>query len=456
MSGSTRAGSPGKRDLLQSGLLVGLLGFTASLTMAAEPLVVEPLAPRSAARGATLFTTLPAAQTGIVVENRYADPRMWKEKFQEFKFGAMGTGVAVGDFDRDGRPDVFVVSKTEASRLFRNLGGWKFEDVTAKAGITEPGKPTGWTQGAAFADVNNDGRLDLYLCRFGVPNLLFMNQGDGTFREEAKTRGLAVVDASGMGAFCDYDRDGDLDVYVQTNLFDAVKAPAGQKDYLFRNRGNGTFEDVTVPAGITGETSGHSATWWDHDGDGWPDLYVANDFATPDFLYRNNRDGRFTNVIREAVTQLPHSSMGSDLGDVDNDGRADLLVADMAASTREKDQRGMAKIRSLHDSAVELPGEEFQFMRSMLFLGTGTERLREGAYLAGVRRRTGRGRYGSRTSTTTAGSTSMSPTAWCASCTMPTWCRIFPPAKASRPACAWNGPRRCSRSETWRIGTKEE
>jgi hypothetical protein len=371
---------------LRPASLAPCLGWLALALVApaADALVAEPLAPRSAARGGTLFAALPAAQTGLVAENRYADPRMWREKFQEFKFGAMGTGVAIGDYDGDGRPDVFVVSKTESSRLFRNLGNWKFEDVTAKAGINEPGKPAGWTQGAAWADVNNDGRLDLYLCRFGVPNQLYMNQGDGTFREEAAARGLAVVDASGQGAFCDYDRDGDLDVYVQTNLLDTFKAPQGQKDYLFRNRGDGTFENVTAPAGILAEESaGHSATWWDYDGDGWPDLYVANDYAVPDFLYRNNRDGTFTNVIEQAVRQAPHSSMGADFGDVDNDGRADFLVADMAPTTREKDQRGTAKVRAMLDTTAHPPGV-FQYMRSMLYLGTGTGVLREGAYLAGL------------------------------------------------------------------------
>ncbi|HEX2860096.1 MAG TPA: VCBS repeat-containing protein, partial [Lacunisphaera sp.] len=364
--------------------LLGLFALTAGGVVAAEALASAPLAAWSASRGATLFTALPAAQTGIVAENRYADPRMWKEKFQEFKFGAMGTGVAVGDYDGDGKADVFVVSKTETSRLFRNLGGWKFEDVTAKAGIAEPGKPAGWTQGAAFADVNNDGHLDLYLCRFGMPNLLFMNQGDGTFREEAKERGLAVVDASGMGAFCDYDRDGDLDVYVQTNLLDAATAPNGQKDYLFRNRGDGTFEDVSVQAGLAGETMGHSATWWDYDADGWPDLYVANDYASADVLYRNNRDGTFASVINQAAPRTPYYAMGSDLGDVDNDGRPDLFVADMAASTREKDQRGMAGSRARAQEYADDPALAPPLMRNALYLGTGFPRLREAAYLANL------------------------------------------------------------------------
>ncbi|AOS43593.1 FG-GAP repeat protein [Lacunisphaera limnophila] len=364
--------------------MLAVLALVALPASGAEALVAEPLAARSAPRGATLFATMPAAQTGIVAENRYADPLMWTDHYQELVYGAMGTGVAVGDFDGDGRVDLFVVSKTEASRLFRNLGGWKFEEVTVQAGISEPGKPAGWTQGAAFADVDNDGRLDLYLCRFGVPNQLFMNRGDGTFREEAAARGLAVVDASGMAAFGDYDRDGDLDVFVQTNLFDAVKAPGGQKDFLFRNRGDGTFDDVTVTAGIAGEAMGHSAVWWDYDGDGWPDLYVANDYASPDVLYHNNRDGTFANVINRVVPRTPYYSMGSDLGDVDNDGRLDLLVADMAASTREKDQRGMAGSRARTQDQTDDPVIAPPLMHSALYLNTGGARFREGALQAGM------------------------------------------------------------------------
>ena len=140
------------------------------------------------------------------------------------------------------------------------------------AGVAGPGGA--WQQGAAFADVNNDGRPDLYVCRFDAPNLLYINQGDGTFTEEAAVRGLALKDASGMGAFCDYDRDGWLDVYVQTNVLDSERRPNGQRDRLYRNNRDGTFTDVTDRAGIYGETQGHSATWWDFDEDGWPDLLV--------------------------------------------------------------------------------------------------------------------------------------------------------------------------------------
>ena len=173
--------------------------------------------------------------------------RVWADRVHEFDVGAVGTGIAIGDYDGDGRPDIFVVSKTESCRLFRNLGNWKFEDVTEKAGVGDKGDAASvWKQGATFVDVNNDGLLDIYVCRFAAPNLLYMNQGDGTFREEAGARGLAVKDASVMAAFCDYDRDGHLDVFVQTNMLDASEHPRGQRDYLFHNNGDGTFTDVTL------------------------------------------------------------------------------------------------------------------------------------------------------------------------------------------------------------------
>ncbi|HET7535794.1 MAG TPA: FG-GAP-like repeat-containing protein [Candidatus Didemnitutus sp.] len=383
--------------------------FGITLALATDNIVETPLARPTAPRGATMFTPLPAAQTGLVTENRYADPRMWNERYQELVYGAMGTGIAIGDYDNDGRPDIFVASKTEGCRLFRNLGNWKFEDVTEKAGLIEPAADwaklkqsignaaasstlEAWRQGVTFVDVNNDGWLDIYVCRYGAPNLLYINQGDRagsggagvTFKEEAAARGLAVTDASGMAAFCDYDRDGWLDVYITTNMLDAAAHPNGQRGYLFHNNRDGTFTNVTDKAGITGESLSHSATWWDYDNDGWPDLYVANDYATPDQLYHNNRDGTFTDTINQVMPHLPYYAMGADLGDVNNDGLIDLFVADMAASTHVKDQRGMAYSRA----RAQLPPEDLarapQLMRNALFLNTGTGKMLEAARLAGL------------------------------------------------------------------------
>ncbi|PTY08469.1 RNA-binding protein [Opitutaceae bacterium EW11] len=386
--------------------LAGLSAALGAPPAASARLISDsPLAPRSGPRGSTLFTPLPPEQTGLVTENAYADPRMWGDLFPEFYLGAIGTGLAVGDFDNDGRPDLFVVSKTGVCRLFRNLGGWKFEDVTEKAGLLPSGsawerglawlkRTTGsaraadelqpWKQGATFADVNNDGWLDLYVCRYNAPNQLFINQGDGTFKEEAAARGVAVLDASGAAAFCDYDRDGWLDLFVQTNVLSSSARPNGQRDYLFHNYGDGTFTDVTDRADIRGDAHGHSVDWWDYNQDGWPDIYVANDFAVPDVLYHNNGDGTFTDVIQRTVPHMPFSSMGSDQGDINNDGLPDLLVADMAATTHEKDQRSMVFARGMSDEAARNAPAVPQYSRSALYLNTGTGRMLEAAQLAGV------------------------------------------------------------------------
>ncbi len=329
-----------------------------------------------------MFTRLTAPDIGLTAVNAYDDPEMWGSRYMEFTLGSMGTGVAAGDFDRDGRCDLAVVTKTKGCRLYRNLGGWRFEDVTDPSGVAVSGTAVEWLQGVTFADVDNDGWLDLYVCRFAAPNQLFMNQRDGRFREEAAARGVAIRDASGMAAFCDYDRDGWLDVYLQTNLLDARRHPTGQKDYLLRNRGDGRFTDVTAEAGIAGETLAHSSTWWDYDADGWPDLYVANDFSGPDRLYRNLGNGSFANVVDTALPYTAYSSMGADVGDVNNDGFLDLLVGDMAATTHEKDQRGMATARDQHRD--ERGPVAPQYPRNMLYLGSSTGRLIEAGYLARV------------------------------------------------------------------------
>lgn len=378
----------------------------ARATSTPDPLITfAPLAPKSGPRGATLFALVPPSASGIVVENNYADPEMWGKRYQELVYGEIGSGVSIADFDNDGRPDLLIASKTEGIRLFKNLGGWKFEDVTAKAGLVldsgviqkgmswlsglmnSANRPNegvaAWTQGVTFVDIDNDGWLDLYVCRFDAPNLLYINQHNGSFVEEAAARGLALIDACGVAAFADYDRDGALDVFIQTNLLDAASHPNGQRDHLLHNDGKGNFTEVTDQAGISGETEGHSATWWDYDDDGWPDLYVANDYRVQDQLYHNNHDGTFRDTAASVLPHVPYYAMGSDLGDINNDGLVDFFVSDMAPSTHETDQRGMAGSRSRlgpEQNRKPLP----QFMRNALFLNTGRGPFMEVAQLAGL------------------------------------------------------------------------
>ncbi|HVZ64658.1 MAG TPA: FG-GAP-like repeat-containing protein [Lacunisphaera sp.] len=375
------------------GWKVAVLLAGASLSMAvaaaaADPaggITSRPLAERTPA-AATMFVEMPAAATGIRTENKFDDPEMRGRLYQEFESSSIGTGVAIGDYDGDGRPDVFVVSKTEGCRLFRNLGDWKFEDVTARAGVEDKGEAAKvWKQGATFVDVNNDGWLDLYVCRYNAPNLLYVNQSDGTFKEEAHARGLDIKDSSVMAAFCDYDRDGWLDVYVVTNLLDINSHPKGQRGHLLHNNGDGTFSDATARLSVVDETQSHSATWWDYDNDGWPDLYVANDYGYehPDKLYHNNRDGSFTNLIDQVVPHTSFSSMGADAGDVNNDGLIDFLVADMAATTHEKDQHSLADARGRTEEEPQVITTR-KLHRDALLLNTDRGHVLEAAFLAGV------------------------------------------------------------------------
>ncbi len=394
-------------------------GERASAAPPPPAITSTPLPPRGGAEAATLFTRLPAAATGVEFENRFE----WEHALRHlYAHGYAGGGVAVGDYDGDDRPDIYLVSQTGHDRLYRQVGGFRFEDVTARAGLPDAGDPDAspeWGTGAIFADVDDDGRLDLYVCNYDAPNRLYMNNGDGTFAEEAADRGLAFDGASVMAGFADYDRDGDLDVYLLTNriypgggldhprtahdergrvqvapgheesfaiqerLIDGrvekYVVKAGQRDRLYRNDGTGRFTDVSEEAGITGLHPGLSATWWDHDHDGWPDLYVANDFWDADRLYRNNGDGTFTDVLAERVPHTPWFSMGADVGDLNNDGRFDFIAADMSATTHFVSKLMMG---DMNESRWFLESAEpRQYMRNAVYLNTGTDRFMEVAYL---------------------------------------------------------------------------
>lgn len=305
---------------------------------------------------------------------------MWGALYTEFQGGEIGTGVAIGDLDCDGMLDIYVVNKNRPNQLFRQAAPFRFEDISASAGA--PGGPT-WSTGVTLADVNNDGALDIYACQFAGPNLLYINDGRGRFTEGAAAAGIDMVSGSVIGAFEDYDRDGDLDLFVATNIMDANNHPEGEVSRLFRNRGDGTFEDVSAIAGISGERArSHAAIWFDYNGDGWTDLYVSNDFSEPDFFYRNNGDGTFTNMLAEAVAHTPWFSMGADYADINNDGLFDFFVADMAGTTHYKSKVTMGDMGGIVNDmdALETP----QYMKNAVYLNSGTDRSLEVAKITGL------------------------------------------------------------------------
>ena len=372
----------------------------------------------------TLFERLDAERTGVAFAHQWTPPA---EKYEtELDNAAVAGGVAIGDYDGDGLPDLFLTRPSGGNRLYRNLGDFRFEDVTERAGI-RPAAPGSWGGGATFVDIDDDGDLDLYVCGYDHPNRLYVNRGDGTFDERAAELGLDFSGSSVMMAFADYDLDGDLDAYLLTNrlgseqsesgileyrdhawrvvseygeLYDVINRPdgtrvvvgAGQRDRLYRNElyGSGEnagtlrFTEVGEQAGIQGNHYGLGVAWWDYNDDGLPDLYVSNDFYGPDRLYRNNGNGTFTDVIRTALGHTPWFSMGSDVADINNDGRLDLLSTDMAATTHYKDKVGMGDM-SESGWFLVLP-EPRQAMQNALYLNSGTERFMEAASLAGLAR----------------------------------------------------------------------
>jgi hypothetical protein len=274
----------------------------------------------------------------------------------------MGGGVVLFDYDGDGDPDVLFVDagslpgyqgEAPRTRLFRNDGGGHFVDVTERSGI----KVSGYGMGGAAADVDGDGNLDLFLTAFGR-NQLFHNNGDGTFADVTAKAGVGGEPRwNTSAAFADVDRDGHLDLYVASYIdfslehnrfcgdpskgiqgYCTPQAYEGTRHTFYRNRGDGTFEDATQKAGLgEGKGAGLGVVWGDVDNDGWPDLYVAND-QSPNFLYRNRGNGTFEDISLPSGTAygpkgLPEGSMGVDFGDYDNDGLLDLGVANFELET---------------------------------------------------------------------------------------------------------------------------
>jgi hypothetical protein len=358
--------------------------------------------------GSTLFERIESVQTGIDFV------LTWKIlEGYDIETGNDG-GVCLGDYDGDGLADVFLTRPEGGNRLYRNLGGFRFQDVTQKAGIDEGG----WGAGATFVDIDGDGNLDLYVCGFDRPNRLYVNRGDGTFSERASQYGLNFSGSSVMFSFADYDLDGDLDGYLLTNRYGKVRSldsvnfqirdgrlippteleevvaglvkpdgsyvtfTAGQRDHLYRNDGDGTFTDVSEQAGIAGAHLGLSATWWDYNGDAYPDLYVANDFWGPDHLYRNNGDGTFSDVNTEVLPHTPWFSMGADVADINNDGRLDFMASDMSGSNHYNQKVSMGDMNK-DGWFLEYP-EPRQYMRNAVYLNSGTDRFCEVAYLTGL------------------------------------------------------------------------
>ncbi len=385
----------GRRRVATSGV-VTMAPLVAALSLAAcQRSPGEGATDEGARRGKPLFEQLSPSSTGIRFANTL--PENADFNILNYLYYYNGGGVAAGDIDNDGLPDLYFTSNLESNRLYRNKGGYRFEDITDRAGVAGAG---GWTSGVTMADVNGDGWLDLYVS--GVShltmkgrNVLYINDRDATFTDRTKEYGLEHVGYSTQATFFDYDGDGDLDMYLLNHSTHTERGvslrPQRERrhpragDKLFRND-RSHFIDVSEQAGIHGGVEGYGlgVVATDLDSDGCPDLFVANDFQENDFLYFNNCDGTFRESITTSMGHTSRFSMGVDAADFNNDGRPDLVVVDMLPE-QEAILKTSANAESFNIYNLKVrAGYHPQFARNTLQLNRGRRRFSDIAFLAGV------------------------------------------------------------------------
>jgi hypothetical protein len=347
--------------------------------------------------GPPLFQRLTGNQTGIKFNNKVVDDK--NLNIFNFRNFYNGGGVAIGDVNNDGKPDIFFTSNEGKNRLYINKGNWKFEDVSEKAGITGINS---WHTGVVMADVNGDGWLDIYISNSGnfdgskSANELYINQKDGTFKEMAHQYGLDDTGIGTQAVFFDYDHDGDLDCFILTNSFRPISSfqyYPGMRDIRSNNNGqklyrndNGHFVDVSEKAGIYGSEIGFGlgVNVGDLNDDGWPDIYVSNDFFEHDYLYINQHNGTFKEVLKSSMGHISLASMGADMADINNDGHLDVFTTDMLP---EDDYRlkTTTKFDNYNVNDAKFQSDfHHQYEKNCLQLNNGDGTFSEIADLAGV------------------------------------------------------------------------
>ena len=358
------------------------------LLLFVSSLIIVYISKNDAQKNSPLFKLLSASQTGIDFKNQLFENDTLNILNQANIYN--GGGVGIGDFNRDGLMDVYFAGNMVSNKLYLNKGSLKFQDITDASGVGGEGR---WCTGVSVVDINGDGWPDIYVCASfrsdakRRTNLLYINQGlnkDGipTFKESAVAYGLADTGYSTQAYFFDYDNDGDLDMYLVTNEIYDPKTPikfrpkltngsANNTDRLYRNNGNGTFTNVSKEAGITIEGWGHAACITDINKDGWPDIYVANDFVSNDICYINNGDGTFTDRIKDYFRHTAWNAMGTDAVDINNDGLVDFISLEMLPEDNLRKKRMLSGNEYYNYTNSALYGYQHQYVRNTFQLNSG-------------------------------------------------------------------------------------
>ena len=343
-----------------------------------------------------LLTKVPSKRSGIDFENRIEDND--QVSILDYMYFYNGGGVAVGDIDNDGLDDIYFTSNRYKNKLYKNKGNLKFEDVTS---IAKVGGQSDWQTGVTMVDINNDGWLDIYVCAvtgihgFKGYNELYINQQDGTFKEEAMAYGLALQNYSVSAAFFDYDKDGDLDVYLLNHGLHDISSYSNferkgdsnemSTDKLLKNEG-GRFVDVSNTAGLKSKTAGYglAVSVADLNQDGWDDLYISNDFFEDDYLYINLKNGSFKEEGKDRLSNTSQFSMGNDIADINNDSYPDIITLDMLPEEEKalKQATGNTTVNVLYQK--RRLGYMDQFPRNHLQLNTSKGKFLEIAQYSGI------------------------------------------------------------------------
>ncbi|MEO9571968.1 MAG: VCBS repeat-containing protein [Polaribacter sp.] len=328
-----------------------------------------------------IFNKLSSKKTNVTFSNNLKET----DSLNYFKYTSiyMGGGVSLGDINNDGLIDIFFTGNQVSNKLYLNKGNLQFEDITKNANISGDKR---WYTGSTMADVNNDGYLDIYCAvagKNGVKNnQLFINNKDNTFAEKANDYQIDDTANSVQSTFFDYDNDGDLDLYVAnypishpstSNMVykhKMSKVSLQESDKLYRNDGD-KFTDVTEISGVKNYSFSLGISASDLNNDGWQDLYISNDYSVPDFLYINNQDGTFKEVIKDATSQTSFYGMGIDVSDINNDGFLDVFQVDMDSNNNRRQKANMASMNPKLFFETVFYGFHYQYMHNCLQLNSG-------------------------------------------------------------------------------------